>query len=77
MRVVLASLVRGLCALAGLVPDHLPLSWSGLGEEMLIKPAGAFLIVLFLQLRWLIRARRRRLALTLVAATDLSLVLRA
>ena len=35
-----------------------------------MKPAGAFAVVLFLHLlRWLIRARRRRRALTLVVAT--------
>jgi len=56
--------------LVGLLPEWLPFSWSGVGEELLVKPAGAFVIVLFLHLlRWLIRAGRRRLALTLVAAT--------
>lgn len=50
-------------------PGHPPFSWSGLGEELLVKPAGTFGAVLFLHLlRWLIRARRRRLALTLIAA---------
>jgi hypothetical protein len=59
-----------LLVLVGLLPDWLPFSWSGLGEELLVKPAGAFVVVLFLHLqRWLIRARRRRLALALVAAT--------
>jgi hypothetical protein len=59
-----------LLVLVGLLPDWLPFSWSGVGEELLVKPAGAFVVVLFLHLlRWLIRARRRRLALTLVAAT--------
>jgi hypothetical protein len=48
----------------------LPFSWSGIGEELLVKPTGAFVVVLFLHLqRRLILARRRRLALTLVAAT--------
>src|SRR6516162_9967355 len=64
-----AALVR-LLVLVGLLPEWLPFSWSGLGEELLVKPAGAFVIVLFLHLqRRLILARRRRLALTLVAAT--------
>jgi hypothetical protein len=56
--------------LVGLLPEWLPFSWSGLGEELLVKPAGAFAIVLFLHLlRRLIRAGRRRLALALAAAT--------
>ena len=64
-----AALTR-LLVLAGLLPEWLPFSWSGFGEELLVKPAGAFVVVLFMHLqRWLIRARRRRLALTLVAAT--------
>jgi hypothetical protein len=51
-------------------PEWLPFSWSGVGEELLVKAGGAFVGVLFLRLqRWLILARRRRLALTLVAAT--------
>ena len=59
-----------LLVLVGLWPEWLPFSWSGLGEELLVKPAGAFVVVLFLHLlRWLIRAGRRRLALTLAAAT--------
>ena len=59
-----------LLVLVGLLPDWLPFSWSGVGEELLVKPAGAFVVVLFLHLlRWLIRAGRRRLALTLAAAT--------
>jgi hypothetical protein len=59
-----------LLVLVGLLPEWLPFSWSGVGEELLVKPAGAFVGVLFLhQLRWLIRAGRRRLALTLAAAT--------
>lgn len=54
----------------GLMPGYLPISWSGFGEEMLVKPAGAFVVVLFLHgLRWLIRARRRDLALAIAAAT--------
>ena len=66
---VAAALTR-LLVLVGLLPEWLPFSWSGVGEELLVKPAGAFVIVLFLHLlRWLIRAGRRRLALTLVAAT--------
>src|SRR6516165_6352555 len=64
-----AALTR-LLVLAGLLPEWLPFSWSGFGEELLVKSTGAFVVVLFLHLlRWLIRARRRRLALTLVAAT--------
>src|SRR6516225_5833505 len=64
-----AALTR-LLVLAGLLPEWLPFSWSGFGEELLVKPAGAFVGVLFLHLlRWLIRAGRRRLALTLAAAT--------
>jgi hypothetical protein len=59
-----------LLVLVGLLPDWLPFSWSGVGEELLVKPAGAFVVVLFLHLLWwLIRAGRRRLALMLVAAT--------
>ena len=59
-----------LLVLVGLLPDWLPFSWSGVGEELLVKPAGAFVVVLFLHLqRWLIRAGRRRVALMLVAAT--------
>jgi hypothetical protein len=59
-----------LLVLVGLWPEWLPFSWSGVGEELLVKPAGAFVIVLFLHLlRWLIRAGRRRLALALAAAT--------
>jgi hypothetical protein len=64
-----AALTR-LLVLVGLLPEWLPFSWSGLGEELLVKPAGAFVVVLFLHLlRWLIRAGRRRLALTVAAAT--------
>jgi hypothetical protein len=64
-----AALTR-LLVLVGLWPEWLPFSWSGVGEELLVKPAGAFVVVIFLHLlRWLIRAGRRRLALTLVAAT--------
>jgi hypothetical protein len=60
----------GLLRRAGLLPDYLPFSWSGFGEEMLVKPTGAFLGVLFLHLlRWLTRTGRRGLALWLVAAT--------
>jgi hypothetical protein len=59
-----------LLVLVGLLPDWLPFSWWGVGEELLVKPAGAFVVVLFLHLlRWLIRAGRRRPALILVAAT--------
>src|SRR6516225_11308921 len=73
--VVLLLLLGGaapiqLLVLVGLWPEWLPFSWSGVGEELLVKPTGAFVVVLFLHLlRWLIRAGRRRLALTLVAAT--------
>jgi hypothetical protein len=67
---LLGCAIRPLAELAGLAPEEFPFSWSGAGEEMLVKPAGAFLVVLFLHLlRWLIRARRRGLAMTLVAAT--------
>ena len=67
---LLAAALTRLLVLAGLLPEWLPFSWSGFGEELLVKPAGAFVGVLFLHLlRWLIRAGRRRLALTLVAAT--------
>ena len=62
--------LRCLLVRVGVVPEWLPFTWSGFGEEMLVKPAGAFLGVLFLHLlRWLIRTKRRHLALTLVAAT--------
>ena len=73
--VVLLLLLGGaapiqLLVLVGLWPEWLPFSWSGVGEELLVKPVGAFVVVLFLHLlRWLIRAGRRRLALTLAAAT--------
>jgi hypothetical protein len=67
---LLGAALSRLLALVGLLPERLPFSWSGVGEELLVKPAGAFVIVLFLHLlRRLIRAGRRRLALTLVAAT--------
>lgn len=67
---LLGGALRGLGVLVGLVPEELPFSWSGFGEEMLVKPAGTFLIVLFLHmLRWLIRTGRRGLALMLVVAT--------
>lgn len=67
---LLACAIRPLAVLAGLVPKEFPFSWSGAGEEMLVKSALAFVVVLFLHLlRWLIRARRRGLALTLAAAT--------
>ena len=66
---VAAALTR-LPVLVGLLPEWLPFSWSGFGEELLVKAGGAFIIVLFMHLlRWLIRAGRRRLALTLAAAT--------
>ena len=68
--VLLGAALSRLLVLVGLLPEWLPFSWSGLGEELLVKPAGAFVVVLFLHLlRWLIRAGRRRLALTLAAAT--------
>jgi hypothetical protein len=67
---LLAAALTRLLVLVGLLPEWLPFSWSEFGEELLVKPAGAFVVVLFLHLlRWLIRAGRRRLALTLVAAT--------
>lgn len=66
---LLALALNGLLRWVGLT-DGLPFSWSGVGEEMLVKPAGTFVIVLFLHLlRWLIRAGRRGWALTLAAAT--------
>jgi len=66
----LACAVRPLCVLAGLVPVGFPFSWSGLGGEMLVKPAGIFVVMLFLSLeRRLIQVQRRGLALTLAAAT--------
>ena len=68
--VLLGAALSRLLVLVGLLPEWLPFSWTGVGEELLVKPAGAFVVVLFLHLlRWLIRAGRRRLALTLVAAT--------
>ena len=67
---LLAAALTRLLVLAGLLPEWLPFSWSGFGEQLLVKPGGAFVGVLFLHLlRWLIRAGRRRLALTLAAAT--------
>ena len=67
---LIVGAIRPLAVLVGLVPEEFPFSWSGFGEELLVKPAGAFVVVLFLHLlRWLIRARRRGLALTLIAAT--------
>src|SRR6516164_10793920 len=67
---LLGAALSRLLVLVGLLPEWLPFSWSGLGEELLVKPAGAFVIVLFLHLqRRLILARRRRLALTLAVAT--------
>jgi hypothetical protein len=67
---LLAAALTRLLVHVGLLPEWLPFSWSGLGEELLVKSAGAFVVVLFLHmLRWLIRAGLRRLALTLVAAT--------
>ena len=67
---LLAAALTRLLVHVGLLPEWLPFSWSGFGEELLVKPAGAFVGTLFLHLqRWLILARRRRLALALVAAT--------
>ena len=67
---LLAAALTRLLVHVGLLPEWLPFSWSGFGEELLVKPAGAFVVVLFLHLqRWLILARRRRLALTLAVAT--------
>jgi hypothetical protein len=67
---LLGAALSRLLVLVGLLPDWLPFSWSGVGEELLVKPAGAFVVALFLHLlHWLIRAGRRRLALMLVAAT--------
>jgi hypothetical protein len=66
---VAAALTR-LLVQVGLLPEWLPFSWSGLGEELLVKAGGAFVVVLFWHLlRWLIRTGRRRQALTLAAAT--------
>ena len=70
MLLLLAAALTRLLVHVGLLPEWLPFSWSGVGEQLLVKPGGAFVGVLFLHLqRWLIRARRRCLALTLVAAT--------
>jgi hypothetical protein len=67
---LLAAALTRLLVHVGLLPEWLPFSWSGFGEELLVKAGGAFIIVLFMHLlRWLIRAGRRRLALTLAAAT--------
>ena len=67
---VVGFAIRPLAVLAGLVPDAWPFSWSGAMEEMIIKPAGTFVGALFLHgMRRLIQARRRGLALGLVAAT--------
>jgi hypothetical protein len=67
---LLAAALTRLLVHVGLLPEWLPFSWSGFGEQLLVKPAGAFVGTLFLHLlRWLIRAGRRRLALVLVAAT--------
>src|SRR6516162_634208 len=67
---LLAAALTRLLVLVGLLPEWLPFSWSGFGEQLLVKPGGAFVGVLFLHLlRWLILARRRRLALTLAVAT--------
>ena len=67
---LLGIALNGLLRWVGLMPDYLPFSWSGFGGELLVKPTGAFLVVLLLHLlRWLIRAGRRGLALALVAAT--------
>jgi len=67
---LIGGTIRPLAVLAGMVPEEFPFSWSGLGEEVLVKSAGAFVVVLFLHLlRWLIRARRRGLALTLIVVT--------
>jgi hypothetical protein len=67
---LLAAALTRLLVHVGLLPDWLPFSWSGLGGELLVKSGGAFVGVLFLHLlRSLIREGRRRLALTLAAAT--------
>ena len=67
---LLAAALTRLLVHVGLLPEWLPFTWSGFGEQLLVKPAGAFVVVLFLHLLgWLIRAGRRRLALTLAAAT--------
>jgi hypothetical protein len=67
---LLAAALTRLLVYVGLLPEWLPFSWSGLGEELLVKSAGTFVVVLFLHLqRRLILARRRRLALTLAVAT--------
>jgi hypothetical protein len=67
---LLACAARPLFVLAGLVPEEFPFSWSGAGEELLVKPAGIFVVMLFLSLeRRLIQVQRRGLALTLAAAT--------
>jgi hypothetical protein len=67
---LLAAALTRLLVHVGLLPEWLPFSWSGLGEELLVKSGVTFVGVLFWHLlRWLIRAGRRRLALMLVAAT--------
>jgi hypothetical protein len=61
---------RPLAVLTGLVPEYFPFSWRGAMEEMMVKPALTFVLALFLHgMRRLIQARRRGLALGLVAAT--------
>jgi hypothetical protein len=65
-----------LLVLAGLVPEYFPFSWSGAMEEMMVKPALAFVLALFLHgMRRLVQDRRRGLALGLVAATGPALFL--
>ena len=67
---VVAIAIHPLTVLVGLVPEWLPFSWSGAMEEMMVKPALTFALVLFLHgMRRLVQARRRGLALGLVAAT--------
>jgi len=47
-----------LLVLVGLLPEWLPFSWSGFGEQLLVKPAGAFVVVLFLHLLRVAHPRR-------------------
>jgi hypothetical protein len=68
----LGSAIRPLFVLAGLVPEEFRFSWSGAGEEMIVKSGGAFVVVLFLHLeKRLIQARRRGLAVAFALATGL------
>lgn len=56
---LLAAALTRLLVLVGLLPEWLPFSWSGFGEELLVKRAGTFIVVLFLHL---LRRRIREMA---------------